>query len=73
MVLESLSDNDEPCSIFVRDFQLAAGSIIEAHEHGRLLGTVPNVNDLWSDVEGSGVSYVFNALGQAGKKDNISI
>ena len=68
MILGSLADNSQPCSIFVRDFHLATGSRLEAYERGRLLGNVPNVTDLWSDVEGSGISYVFNA---SGKYDRI--
>lgn len=72
-VLGPISDDEEPCTIFVRDFLLSPGSTILAVEPRIGSGIVPNVQELWSDVEGKGMSYVFNALGQAGKRENISI
>lgn len=72
-VLGPLADNKEPCTIFVRDFYLPPDSQILAVEPGIGAGTVLNVHELWPDVEGRGISYVFNALGQVGKRTNISI
>lgn len=72
-VLGPLADNKEPCTIFVRDYYLPPESQILAVEPGIGAGTVPNVHELWPDVEGRGISYVFNALGQVGKRTNISI
>jgi hypothetical protein len=34
---------------------------------------VSNVYDFWADVDGMGMSYVFNALGQVGKRQNIRV
>lgn len=72
-VLGPLSDEEEPCTIFVRDFYLSPGSTIMSSDPRKGVGLVPNVQELWSDVEGRGISYVFNALGQSGKRSNISI
>ena len=72
-VLGAIADNDEICTIFVRDLLLGKDSQLIAVEPGRGVGIVPNVVDLWADVEGRGVSYVLNALGQVGKRHNISI
>jgi hypothetical protein len=72
-VLGPLADNNETCTIFVRDFYLPEGSHILSVEPRYGVGTVPNVHELWPDVEGRGVGYVFNALGQVGKRRNISI
>jgi len=72
-VLGTIADNDEICTIFVRDLYLKEGSKVLAVEPGRGIGEIPNVQELWSDVEGRGITYVFNALGQVGKRHNISI
>lgn len=72
-VLGTLADDREVCTIFVRDFYLEEGSRIVSFEPRRGIGVVPNVVELWPDVEGRGVSYVLNALGQVGKRRNISI
>jgi len=72
-VLGAIADNDEICTIFVRDFLLGKDSQLIAVEPGHGVGVVPNVVELWADVEGRGVSYVLNALGQVGKRHNISI
>jgi|GEM_PF-2041729 len=72
-VLGPLANNDEICTIFVRDFYLEEGSRIISVEPRRGVGVVSNVHELWPDVEGRGVSYILNALGQVGKRHNISI
>lgn len=72
-VLGSIANDNEVCTIFVRDFYLEEGSRIISVEPRRGVGSVPNVRELWPDVEGRGVSYVLNALGQVGKRHNISI
>lgn len=72
-VLGPIANDDEMCTIFVRDFYLEEGSRIISFEPRRGVGIVPNVTELWPDVEGRGVSYVLNALGQVGKRHNISI
>lgn len=73
-VFASIANNDEDCTIFIRDFLLPQNSQILAKESANIqYGVVPNVVDFWADVDGIGMSYVFNALGQVGKRRNIRI
>lgn len=72
-VLGPLASNDEACTIFVRDFFLDKDSKLTSVEPRVGVGIVPNVRELWSEADGRGVSYVFNALGQVDKRQNISI
>ncbi len=73
-VLGSIADNSETCTIFVRDFLLPQGSQILAKESASIpYGVVPNVHEFWADVDGMGMSYAFNALGQVGKRHNIRV
>ena len=72
-VFQQLAADSEPCVIFMRDFVLAPGSAILAVEPRVGVGKVPNVSQLWADVDARALSYVLNALGQAGKRKNIRI
>lgn len=73
-VLGSIANDSEDCTIFVRDFLLPPNSQIWAKESASIpYGVVPNVNEFWADVDGMGMSYVFNALGQVGKRHNIRV
>ena len=73
-VLGPIASNSEDCTIFVRDFFLPQNSQVWAKESASSsYGIVPNVNELWGDVDGMGMSYVFNALGQVGKRHNIRV
>lgn len=73
-VLGSIANNSEECTIFVRDFLLPRNSQILAKESASIPhGVVPNVYEFWADVDGMGMGYVFNALGQVGKRHNIRV
>jgi hypothetical protein len=73
-VFGSIADNSEICTIFIRDFLLPPDSQILAKESASIqYGVVPNVYEFWADVDGMGMSYVFNALGQVGKRHNIRV
>jgi len=73
-VLGPIANDSEDCTIFIRDFLLPPNSQILAKESAYLpYGVVPNVIDFWADVDGMAMSYVFNALGQVGKRRNIKV
>jgi hypothetical protein len=73
-LLGSIANNDERCTIFIRDFLLPKNSQILTKESANLqYGAVPNVVDFWADADGIGMGYVLNALGQAGKRRNIEV
>jgi len=72
-LLEGLASQEEPCRIFVRDLLVPKDSPLISVDPGVGIGTVPNVLELWPDVEGRGAASVFNVLGQVGKTRNIEI
>src|SRR5262249_37264131 len=37
------------------------------------IGKVPNVQELWPDVEGRAVAWILNVLGQLGKTKNLEV
>ena len=59
--------------MFVRDLILERGSKVLSREPRVGEGYVPNVPVLWPEVEGLGISYVLNVLGNVGKTKNINI
>ncbi len=73
-ILGPIANNSEDCTIFIRDFLLPPNSQIWAKESASIpYGAVPNVYEFWGDVDGMGMSYVFNVLGQVGKRRNIRV
>ena len=64
---------EEKCQVFVRDFLIDINSKLLSVEPRIGVGEVPNVNQLWADVDGKAAADVLNALGQVGKTRNISI
>lgn len=73
-IFEHLSDNKTEIKIFVRDFFIQNGTPLYSREGlNGPVGIVPNVNELWPRVEGLGLSYLLNTLGQLDKTDNIEI
>jgi hypothetical protein len=63
----------EPCKIFLRGFFIGQDTPLLSVVRGVGIGQVPNVHELWSDVEGRGVANVLNVLGRAGKSHNVDI
>lgn len=72
-LLGGLAQDSQACTIFIRDFLLPNNSQILAAEPCVGIGQVPNVRDLWADVDARALSHVFNVLGQAGKQNDIHI
>ncbi len=72
-LLEGIADQQEVCRIFVRDLILPENTPLISVEPRVGVGAVPNVRQLWPDVEGRGATSVFNVLGQVGKTRNIEI
>lgn len=72
-LLGDFVDNNAPCKLFVRDLILESGSKVLSIEPRVGVGCVPNVPVLWPEVEGLGISYVLNVLGNVGKTKNINI
>lgn len=83
-LLEGLSAPEEPCAIFAQDFFIedpslagtplrAAAAWYVAGPGRPLVGRVPNVRELWADVDARAAAYVLNVLGQAGKATNITV
>src|SRR5450759_5274294 len=68
-----IADDAEYCKIFVRDFLIGADTKLISIEPRVGIGFVPNVQHLWSDVEGRAVGDLFNVLGQVGKTRGIKI
>jgi len=59
--------------MFVRDLVLDANSKVLAIEPRIGAFEIPNVRRLIPEVEGKGIAYIFNVLGQVGKTKNIEI
>lgn len=78
-LLEGMGQQDEACLIFIRDFFIEVDphqplkSPLLSVEPRKGVGVVPNVSQLWADVDARGLAYVLNVLGQAGKNKNISM
>lgn len=72
-VLGPLAIDEEMCTLFVRDFFLSDNSQILAVEPTLGVSVVPNVRELWADVDARGIAYALNALGQVNKRRNIHI
>jgi len=73
-VLGQLSDNKVELKIFVRDFFIQNGTPLYSQEGlNGPIGIVPNVCELWPRVEGLGLSYILNTLGQLEKTENINV
>lgn len=72
-LLEGLSDQNEYCKIFVRDFIVTEDTKLYSIDPRLGVGIVPNVHELWPDVEGRAVGNLLNILGQVGKTKNIDI
>jgi hypothetical protein len=64
---------NEPCKIFLRGFFIAQDTPLFSIVRGVGIGQVPNIHELWADVEGRAVANVLNVLGRAGKSHNINI
>jgi hypothetical protein len=72
-LLGNLARQEERCRVFVRDFILPSGSNILSIEPRRGAGIVPNVVELWPDVEGRALASVFTVFGRVGKTQNVEI
>ncbi len=72
-LLEGIANQEELCRIFVRDLVLPENIPLISVEPRVGVGAVPNVRQLWPDVEGRGATSVFNVLGQVGKTHDIEI
>ncbi len=72
-LLEGLANQVEPCKIFVRDFVIPKDTKLYSVEPRLGVGIVPNVHELWPDVEGRAVGNLLNIFGQVGKTKNIEI
>jgi hypothetical protein len=72
-LLEGLANQDELCKIFVRDFVVTKDTKLYSVEPRLGVGIVPNVHELWPDVEGRAVGNLLNIFGQVGKTKNINI
>lgn len=64
---------DAPCKIFIRDLILEKNAAILSVEPRVGVGRVPNVLELWADVDGKALAYIFNVLGRVGKSQNVNI
>ena len=73
-VLGPAAEQDQLVRVFVRDFFVDPSRplLVRDGPAGPPAG-VRNVHRLWSDVEGRGVAYVLNALGEVGKTEQIEI
>ncbi len=72
-LLGSFGDNSKLCKIFVRDLILEKDSNVLAVEPRIGIGRVPHVINLYAEVEGKGIAYIYNVLGQAKKTKNIEL
>lgn len=72
-LLQGIADDNETCKIFVRDFFVTQGTELYSIEPRLGVGVVPNVQELWPDVEGRAVAYLLNIFGQIGKTKNTAI
>jgi hypothetical protein len=73
-VLGRAAQQGELLRVFVRDVSIKPGTPLFAQDGTQgQIGVVPNVHQLWPDVEGRGVAYVVNALGGIGKTSGIDI
>lgn len=72
-LLGDFSNNKTACKLFVRDLFLEDGSKVISVEPRTGMGYVPNIPVLWPEVEGLGISYILNVLGNVGKTKNINI
>jgi len=72
-LFQRLANNEEVCTVFIRDFVLPEDSKILAVEPRRGIGQVQNVHEFWADVDARALGHFLNALGQAGKRKNIKL
>lgn len=73
-VLGSLANNNVRLTIFIRDFFIANGTSLYTQEGlNGMVGVVPNVTELWPNVEGKSLARILNLLGIAGRTKNIEI
>jgi len=78
-LLEGIAQQGEPCLVFIRDFfitldpQNPLNTPLQAVEPRKGVGVIPNVSELWADVDARGLAYTLNVLGQAGKTKNVSL
>lgn len=72
-LLQGIADEDEKCKIFVRDFFITQGVELYSIEPRLGIGKVPNVHELWPDVEGRAVGNLFSIFGQIGKIKNVEV
>lgn len=73
LFLDRIYKNDETCKIFIRDLIKEKNSKLLAIEPNVGIGEVPNVINVYPEVEGKGISYIFNVLGKVGKTKNIEL
>lgn len=76
LILGDMANDEEKCLIFIRHLYIQNVSLTTPLlEDVPRLGTghVPNVRDLWADVDGTALADILNVLGQVGKKRNIRI
>jgi len=64
---------EDKCQVFIRDFLIDRSSKLKVINPRIGIAEVPNVFQLWADVDGKATADVLNVLGQIGKTKNISI
>lgn len=72
-LLAGIAHQDEQCKIFIRDLVLPQNASVLSVEPRVGIGRVPNVTELWPDVDAKAAADVFNVLGNVGKTRNIEI
>lgn len=72
-LLGQIIHRDQSCKIFLRGFCIGQGTPLLTVSRQGVVGQVPNIRELWADVEGRSVANVLNVLGRAGKSQNVII
>ena len=72
-LLEGMAHQDEPCKIFIRDLLLSQDATVLSLEPRVGWGRVPNVSELWPQVDAQAAADVFGVLGDVGKTQNVEI
>ena len=72
-VLGKIAKQEEVCKIFVRDLIKEQNAKVLSITPRVGVAEVPNVHELWPDVEGRSVAYILNMFGEIGKTKNINI
>lgn len=72
-LLLGIVKQSEPCRIFVSDLQVPPGVTLVSVAPNHPPGSVPNIGQVWPDVEGRATASIFGMLGRVGKTENVAI